>query len=382
MFKLLIGMKIVLYSLVIMRAFEKTPLSFPLVSIALVLLVSGFWRSYYKYADNKVNISTLLLDLILAVLFSFFSKSSSFDKLFFIYLTEGTAILPKPFFIAYTVLATVVSLGSIALFNLRESGQMQLPGIAELLLYVFAFGLVLSERRQRELRLAYEKLTKELRYVNLQLQESMTLSESLSTEAERRRIAGEIHDSLGHSLTGLILALEAGKKLMSHNVEAGKSYFDKAIQISRTALHAVRELVSEKKEAYLEFELISRLRDMVQEVRVLTGLRIDLDIQNQDLGLSGQEQFNMYRIFQEAITNTLRHANADRAQITISGSRELLSFSYWDNGSGTNRIVAGNGLKGMNERIGVLGAAVSFQSESGRGFRIEGRIDRRGENNE
>lgn len=119
-----------------------------------------------------MNISTLLLDLILAVLFSFLSKSSSFDKLFFIYLTEGTAILPKPFFIAYTVLATVVSLGSIALFNLRESGQMQLPGIAELLLYVFAFGLVLSERRQRELRLAYEKLTKELRYVNLQLQES------------------------------------------------------------------------------------------------------------------------------------------------------------------------------------------------------------------
>lgn len=69
---------------------------------------------------------------------------------------------------------------------------------------------------------------------------------------------------------------------------------------------------------------------MVQEVRVLTGFRIDLDIQNQDLGLSGQEQFNMYRIFQEAITNTLRHANADRAQITISGSRKLLSFSYWD----------------------------------------------------
>ncbi len=92
-----------------------------------------------------------------------------------------------------------------------------------------------------------EKLTKELRYSNLQLQKSMELSESLASGAERMQIVGEIHDSLGYHLTGLVLTLEAGKKLTGHDVEAGKTYWNKAIQISRTALQSVRELVLTKK---------------------------------------------------------------------------------------------------------------------------------------
>ncbi|MHB8918821.1 MAG: sensor histidine kinase [Desulfocucumaceae bacterium] len=376
MFIWLIGIKIILYSWVFIKALQNNPISFPLVAIALALLVSGFLRNFYKYTRSKVNIITLLLDLILAVLFSLLSNDGS--KLFMIYLTEGTAVLPKPFFIAYAVLATAASVGSYALCELMESGQMQMPGIAEIMLYVFVFVLVISERRQREQRLAYEKLTKELKYVNLQLQESTALSESLASEAERRRISGEIHDSLGHNLTGLILALEAGKRLASRDPEAGKTYWDKALQISRMALNSVRELVSAKKESNFEFELTSRLTEMVREVQALTGLQIDLDIKTRDIGLSGKEQFNMYRIFQEAITNTLRHANAGRAQISISGNRELLYFSYWDNGSGTNRIEAGNGLKGMNDRISDIGGAIHFQSWAGSGFQIEGCIDRRG----
>jgi len=235
---------------------------------------------------------------------------------------------------------------------------MQLLGVAEIMLYALAFTLVLSERRQREQRLAYEKLSKELECVNLQLNESMVLSERLASEAERRRIAGEIHDSLGHSLTGLILTLEAGKKIMDHDLKAAKTYWDKAILVSREALHSVRELVSEKRESYFEFELTSRLNELACQTQSLTGLQLELDIKTQGLGLSSKEQFNLYRIFQEAITNTLRHTNANRGQISILGNQELLSFSYWDNGAGTNKIKAGNGLKGMHERITELGGAI------------------------
>lgn len=384
MFFWLSGVKIVLYSLVFIRVLQKNPISFPLVLIALALLVSGCWRSYYKYNSRKVNIITLLLDLILTILFSLFCPNGGFDKLFVIYLTEGTAILPKPFFIAYAMLTTAVSVGVSALFELREHGQLEFPGIGELLLYVFIFGLVYSERRQREQRLAYETLTKELRYANLQLQKSMELSESLASQAERRRIVGEIHDSLGYHLTGLVLTLEAGKKLTNHDVEAGKPYWDKAIKISRTALQSVRELVLTKKESYFEFDLSSRLLEMVQDVRALTGLELDLDLdlETQGIELSGQAQFNMYRIFQEAVTNTLRHAKADHVRLKISSTKELLFFSYWDNGCGTSRIEVGNGLQGMKDKIAALGGTVSFQSGIGIGFKIEGSIVRRGENNE
>jgi signal transduction histidine kinase len=377
MFKLLPAIKIIIYVMVFIRVFQKTPIDFPLVILTLALIASGFWRNYYGYKRPKVNFITLHIDLLLAFLFSLFSQVGV-DKLFVLYMIEGIAALPNPYWIVYMMLTLAGNLGSTALFDLRDMGQVQTPNIPEALLLVLIFILVFSERRQREQRLAYEKLNEELRYVNLQLKESIAWSEGLASAAERQRIAGEIHDSLGHDLTGLILTLEAGKKLMSRDVEAGKAYWDKALKVSRAAIDSIRELVSVMKELNPEFELISRLRKMAQGVQELTGLKIDLNITSGDLGLSGKEQFNIYRVFQEALTNTLRHAHADHAHISISGDKNLLCFSYLDNGAGTDQIKEGNGLKGMAERISDIGGIISFHSKAGSGFKIEGCIDRRG----
>jgi signal transduction histidine kinase len=370
--------KIILYALVFFRVFRETPLSFPLVSLALALVVSGFWRSFYNYERPKVNMFTLHLDLILIFLFSLLSNSGSFDKLFFVYLIEGIAVLPKPYSIVYVMLTLAAGAGSTVLYGIRINEQVEMPGFAEALLYGLIIVLVLGERRQREQSLAYEKLNEELRYVNLQLQESIAWGEGLASAAERQRIAGEIHDSLGHDLTGLILTLEAGKKLMNSNVETGKAYWDKALQVSRNAMHTVRELVSVMKVSNPEFELVSRLRELVQGIQGLTGLQVDLDVTPVDMGLSGKEQFNIYRVFQEALTNTLRHAHADHAHISVSGDKNLICFSYLDNGIGTNQIKEGNGLKGMAERILDMGGTINFQSSAGTGFKVEGCIDRRG----
>lgn len=378
MFRLLTGFKIILYALVFFRVFRETTLSFPLVSLALALVVSGFWRSFYNYERPKVNMITLHLDLILVFLFSLLSNSGSFDKLFFVYLIEGIAVLPIPYSIAYVILTLAAGAGAAIPYGIRIGEQVEPPGFAEALLYGLIIVLVLGERRQREQRLAYEKLNEELRYVNLQLQESIAWSEGLASAAERQRIAGEIHDSLGHDLTGLILTLEAGKKLMSRDVEAGKTYWDKALQVFRNAMHTVRELVSVMKESNPGFELVSRLRKMTQEVQELTSLQIDLDVTSGDMGLSGKEQFSIYRVFQEALTNTLRHAHAGHAQISISSENNLLCFSYLDNGIGMDQIKEGNGLKGMTERILDIGGTINFQSSFGTGFKIEGCIDRRG----
>ena len=378
MFRLLTVFKIILYALVFFRVFRETPLSFPLVSLALALVVSGFWRSFYNYERPKVNMFTLHLDLIFIFLFSLLSNSGSFDKLFFVYLIEGVAVLPKPYSIAYVMLTLAAGASSAVLYGIRIGEQTEPPGFAEALLYGLIIVLVLGERRQREQRLAYEKLNEELRYVNLQLQESIAWSEGLASAAERQRIAGEIHDSLGHDLTGLILTLEAGKKLMSRDVETGKAYWDKALQVSRNAMYTVRELVSVMKESNPEFELVSRLRKMAQEVQELTGLKIGLDVTSGDMGLSGKEQLNIYRVFQEALTNTLRHAHAGRAHISISGDKNLLCFSYCDNGAGTDQIKEGNGLTGMTERVLDIGGTINYQSGAGTGFKIEGCIDRRG----
>lgn len=378
MIKLLLVIKIVIYSLVYVRAFQEIPLSLPLAALALALFTCDFLRNVFGYHRFKLNIISFLLSIILALIFSWFSNKGSFDKLCLLYVIEEIAVLPKPYAFAFVPLTLLISIFSSILYDISGGGQVQVPGFAEILLNGLVIILVLSERMQREQRLAYERLSKELRYLNQRLQESLAWNEDLASAAERRRIAAEIHDSLGHNLTGLILTLEAGKKLVNQDVEAGKVYLDKALQAARAALHSVRELVAEKKDTHFEFELASHLQEMVQEVQQITDLQIDVDIQNWDTGLSGRIQFHLYRIFQEAITNTLRHSKADRAQIILAGNGELILFSYRDDGLGTSKIEAGNGLNGMQERLSSLGGTISFYSQPGHGFRIEGCLDRRG----
>jgi len=382
MLKFLILGKIFLYSLAFSRVLNKNLIGFPLIAIMFALLISGFLRNFYGYNRNKVNIITLFMDLILASLFSLISLNSSFDKLFIIYLVEGTAILPKPLLYIYAMLATFSSIGFTIRYELMETGQLQLPGIAEWMYFVFLFFLVFNARKQLEQKLIYEKITKELYYANYLLKESMALNENLAAEAERRRIVGEIHDSLGYSLTGLIVTIEAGKKLVTYDVKTATTYLDKALQVARESLQSIREVVSAKKESDFEFQLTPRLLELNQEVRNLTGLQIKIDINIQDCWLSNIEQFNMYRIFQEAITNTLRHADARYAQISISGSEVLIEFSYRDDGFGTDRIDVGNGLQGMKDRCVEIGSSICFKSQKGCGFEIKGCIDRRGKNNE
>ncbi|MEN6327848.1 MAG: sensor histidine kinase [Syntrophomonas sp.] len=378
MFKLLSLIKLVLYTLVLVRALGNSRPGWALVLLAVALVISGLYRSYHNYENVRINYTTMILDLFLAFLFSLFTHNGSFDKLYIIYLIEGIAVLPKPFAFVYAVAALAASAGATALYDFRHDGVIQAPEIAQVLLYCLIIILVAGERRQREQKLAYAKMAEELGYTNLQLQESLAWSQRLACEAERRRLADEIHDDLGHHLTGLILSLEAGKKLMEHDPAAAKAYWDKALDIARTAIRTVRELVATGKNVDSEFELVDRLQEMVKGIESLSGLKINCEISGPINWLSAQAQFSLYRIFQEAFTNTIKHANADCVSILLAGNEQSLHFSYKDNGCGTAQIIKGNGLNGMIDRASEIGGKIDFISAIDHGFEIAGAIARRG----
>lgn len=377
MFQLLGVFKAIIYGIVFYRTFQHTPMELSLILLSAALVISGFWRNLYDYNRPKVNIITLGLDLVLVFLFSLVSGNGSFDKLFFVYLIEGIAILPSQGRIFYSLITLVDYIGASLFYDFQHIGYFEPPGLAELLLYALIILLVWGERRQREQRLEFKRLAEELRYTNLQLVDSLTWSDQLAAEAERQRLSGEIHDSLGHDLTGLILTLEAGKRLMQTDPEAAGGYWDKALEMARSAMQSVRELVAGK-EPDLQFELGAYLVNMSEQIRVASGLQLELEIPATITGLSVQEQFNLYRVFQEAITNTMKHARAQNVRIVIKTEPDEISFSYTDDGIGTADIQYGTGLKGMMARISVMGGRIHFASTPGKGFCIEGRLDKRG----
>ncbi|MBP1761739.1 MAG: sensor histidine kinase [Firmicutes bacterium] len=377
MFQLLGVFKAIIYGIVFYRTFQQTPMELPLILLSAALVISGFWRNLYNYSCPRVNMVTLCLDLLLVFLFSLVTGSGSFDKLIFVYLIEGVAVLPPKGRIIYSLVTLADYIGASLLYDFQHIGYFEPPGLAEMLLYALIILLVWGERRQREQRLDYKRMAEELRYTNLQLVDSLKWSDQLAAETERQRISGEIHDSLGHDLTGLILTLEAGKRIMQTDLEAAGGYWDKALEMARSAMQSVRELVAGK-ELDLQFELGSYLMNMSKQVRNASGLQVELEIPARITGLSVQEQFNLYRIFQEAITNTMKHARAQNARIVIKIEPDEIIFSYADDGIGTAGIQYGTGLKGMMARMSVMGGTIHFASTSEKGFFIEGRLDTRG----
>jgi len=376
-FQLLGVFKAIIYGIVFYRTFQQTPLELPLIILTAALVISGFWRNLYNYSRPRVNKVTLCLDLLLVFLFSLVSGSGSFDKLIFVYLIEGVAVLPPTGWVIYSVVTLADYIGASLLYDFHYIGYFEPPGLAELLLYALIILLVWGERRQREQRLEFKLMAEELRYTNLQLVDSLKWSDQLATEAERQRISGEIHDSLGHELTGLILTLEAGKRLMKADPEAAGGYWDKALEMAHSAMQSVRELVAGK-EPDLQFELGTYLMNMSEQVREASGLQVEIEMPATIPGLTVQEQFNLYRIFQEAITNTLKHARAQKARIIIKTEPGKINFSYTDDGIGSADIEYGTGLRGMMTRISAMGGKINFVSTPGKGFYIEGRLEKRG----
>jgi signal transduction histidine kinase len=377
MFQLLGVFKAIIYGIVFYRTFQQTPMEPILILLSAALVISGFWRNLYNYNRLRVNMITLCLDLILVFLYSLVSGSGSFDKLFFVYLIEGIALLPLKGQIIYSLVTLTDYIGASVLYDLRHVGYFEAPGLAELLLYALIILLVWSERSQREQRLEYKRMAEELRYTNLQLADSMKWSDQLAADTERQRISAELHDSLGHDLTGMILTLEAGKRLMKTDLEAAAGYWDKALNAARSSMQSVRELVASK-EPDLEFELGSYLANMTEQVREASGLQIELEISSAMLGLSVQEQFNLYRIVQEAMTNTLKHARAQKVWIIIKTEPDGIRLIYCDDGIGTAHLRYGNGLKGMMNRMAAMRGTIDFVSAPGEGFCIKGQLDKRG----
>ncbi len=370
--------KVVLYSIVFFRAFSRMELSAELILITAAILACDLWRSIRIYRDPGINLRSLYLSLGLAAVYTVITMQGSYDKLFLIYALEGIAVLPLRQALVFMPLALLTYTGVMVFDELRQYGQLQVPSFPEAALVFFLMLLILGERWQREQRLVYEQLNNTLKFVNRQLQASIAWNEAFSAESERRRLAAELHDSLGHELTGLIISLEAGRRLQEQDPEKSHRLSEQALRTARAAMQSVRELVSASPDNHAEFVLPVRLEQMIHDVAALSGMEVDSACDPALAEMPASIQFHLYRIFQEALTNTLRHAGAERVVIRIGCNNGTINFSYQDNGFGTSLIQEGNGLRGIRERVEAMRGRISFGSAVGKGFTIEGTIGERG----
>jgi signal transduction histidine kinase len=219
----------------------------------------------------------------------------------------------------------------------------------------------------------------ELKVVNIQLEDYAKKSEEMAKTRERNRLAREIHDTIGHNLTGIATGLEACCELIDRDPEKTKAQMYKISELAKKGLLDVRRSVSELRPDTLErFALIPAIRKLSEDINDCANTKVMLHIKGEVFKLNADEEETIYRVIQEGITNAVRHGKAKEIRIELVFETGNLCLKIVDDGNGCIKITEGFGLKHIKERVGMLAGWAEFCSDETGGFIIRAHIPIRG----
>jgi signal transduction histidine kinase len=302
-----------------------------------------------------------------------------FDLLLYWTIAKSCLLLPLREMIGAIVLLGVAYLGGLT-WSLPERIERTLAIVAEqgltsyfepskLMFYHFTFYLgsssfamvvgylMLAERKSR---LQAEVLTQEV--------------EQLAATLERNRIARDIHDSLGHTLTTLDIQLEVAQKLREHDPNQALQALDTAKLLASECLQDVRRALTTLHRS--PFDLQQALYALVEQVKQHQLFQVYMEIQLPPLPLQTSHQ--LYCIVQEGLTNIQKHADATCVKLRSYVSEHEVIIELIDDGKGFNPDLSheGFGLRGMQERVQLLGGQLLIKTAPGQGTSIHVAIPR------
>jgi signal transduction histidine kinase len=291
---------------------------------------------------------------------------------------EGMGVALIPAVAAYTVanredrtralygLAAVLALGVAWLaFDPEIVEPIQyLQGSSWLSIWIIAWllGAYLRTRRLYKAGLVRERQERELTAV----------------AEERNRIARELHDVVGHSVSVMTVQASAVRRLMRPDQEQERAALETVEAAGREALAEMRRMVGVLRSGDVSPDLappptLGQLDRLVDNFR-RAGLDVSFETTGASAPLPPGLDLTAYRLVQEALTNTLKHAGASRATVHIGYGEHCLLISVRDDGDGPDGTPPGTGLLGMQERVAVYGGTLSAGAAPDGGFELRAEL--------
>ncbi len=190
----------------------------------------------------------------------------------------------------------------------------------------------------------------------------------LAQESERRRIAQELHDEVGQSMTAILLVL--GRAADTADAPLRED-LQQAREITRDSLDEVRRLVRRLRPGVLDdLGLVSALTSLTQDFSTHSGLHVVRHFETGLPTLEPETELVLYRVAQESLTNAARHADARRIEVSLHRADEAVVLEIADDGCGIGGACEGAGIRGMRERALLAGTTLQLTSTPGSGTRI------------
>lgn len=209
--------------------------------------------------------------------------------------------------------------------------------------------------------------------LNDYLKDYAHLQKELGETEERNRIAREIHDTLGHTMTGLSAGIDACMALIDYSVEETKVQLGVLSNVARRGLQDVRRSMNKLRPDTLEkHSLNDAIVNLIEETETVSNVKISYHCAWNCMKFKEDEEETIYRIVQEGTTNAIRHGHATEITISIKKEYDWFLLEIKDNGEGCKEIKPGFGLIHMRERVRMLHGEVTFENREG--FKILAKI--------
>ncbi|MCX4903868.1 sensor histidine kinase [Streptomyces sp. NBC_00878] len=255
----------------------------------------------------------------------------------------------------------------------------------QLLSGVSAYGFGVLARLQRAYTAALEDRAR-------RLERERAADTARAVAQERARIARDMHDILAHAVSLMVVQAEAGPVVVRSDPERAESAFDAIATAGRDAMNQLRRILGVLKDepvngtsARLPQPGVAALTDLVRQVAESAGLRVELHATGEPRPLHPDTEVAAYRVVQEALTNTVKHAYASQARVELDWTEDELTLTVTDDGRGpadhggsgsgsARESGAGHGLIGIRERAAACGGTARTGPGPDGGFRVAVRL--------
>jgi signal transduction histidine kinase len=196
---------------------------------------------------------------------------------------------------------------------------------------------------------------------------------------ERNRIAREMHDVVAHSVSVMVVQSQAAQRLLEGEQRVARQALGSIETTGRQALTEMRRLLGTLRRTDAELALspqpsLRRLEDLIEQVRK-AGLPVELRVEGEAASLPPGVDLSAYRIVQEALTNTLKHAGPSHAKVVVHYRDDELEVEVTDDGAGNgNGGGSGQGMIGMRERVVLYGGILESGKKVGGGYVVRARL--------
>jgi len=304
----------------------------------LIVFIITYRQLYFV---QRTFVVWACIQMVLIFLFALFYNPFMIFFGFFTASAMGFAPNKKVFRVLLCLL--VIMLGAFLFVNMNQLTTTSLVNIVPMFILMLLTPFGMRNFNQKKM-------------LRNQLDEANEQIKDLVKREERQRIARDLHDTLGHTLSLITLKSQLVEKLIVKNPERASAEVKEITQTSRTALKQLRELISDMRMITVEEEL-----EQIKAILQAATIELEIKQETSASSLSPIEQNILGMCLREAVTNVVKHSKATRCTVSVLESQGELILTVEDNGVGlADQNHDGNGIRGMKERIALIDGFVEL----------------------